>query len=533
MPFPGSSARLTLHKASQRAFAATMRDRGAAVVGFICCAWALLTPTVAVAQGATVEIVYEAGDFDVLRFDTPPEPPDPRLPPDPDYAPHGDLSEQIHFTLPGATVNGDAEVVARVTFTKPVAINIAALEQFHGTWNVWLQANNEGSSGSLYGDTIFPVIMLAGINAQTTTAIASGGIGTGIPIHGGEAGTIYLIGAGGSWPPERLAVDISNNTIITGLEVRFRLPSITPQGASVNASTFDSFKLIVYANVVYPYGSSANTIPQLLSEHGDTPLGGDVSVSAVTALPDGSVSTVGLAFDQVLTGGETSVVAILEGPETPPSGFKLTSPPVTYDIATTASFTGTVRVCLKWIEGQVTNESEVGLFHYEYGQWTDITYVASRDTQNNIVCGITSSLSPFTLFDVKYPFAGFFGPVNNLPTLNSVKAGAAVPVRFSLGRDAGLNILAPGYPTVPADAVSDRRPNRCYRGNCDSRCQWTLLCGEHRPLHLYLENRESMGEWLSRAAPQVERWRSLYRSVHDVEVSGASAGHLALGGAPP
>lgn len=45
-----------------------------------------------------------------------------------------------------------------------------------------------------------------------------------------------------------------------------------------------------------------------------------------------------------------------------------------------------------------------------------------------------------------FPFTGFFSPVNNLPTVNSMNAGRAVPVKFSLGGDKGLNIFNPGYP---------------------------------------------------------------------------------------
>jgi len=59
-------------------------------------------------------------------------------------------------------------------------------------------------------------------------------------------------------------------------------------------------------------------------------------------------------------------------------------------------------------------------------------------------------------------FGGFSSPVDALPTLNSMKAGAAVPVKFSLGGDFGLSIFASGYPksqvvtcdsTAPVDGV--------------------------------------------------------------------------------
>lgn len=59
--------------------------------------------------------------------------------------------------------------------------------------------------------------------------------------------------------------------------------------------------------------------------------------------------------------------------------------------------------------------------------------------------GNTSSCS-FTV-TVLYNFAGFFSPVNNLPVLNTVNAGRAIPVKFSLNGDKGLNIFAPNSPS--------------------------------------------------------------------------------------
>jgi len=47
---------------------------------------------------------------------------------------------------------------------------------------------------------------------------------------------------------------------------------------------------------------------------------------------------------------------------------------------------------------------------------------------------------------VLYNFAGFFSPVENLPSLNQVNAGRAVPVKFSLSGNKGLNIFATDYP---------------------------------------------------------------------------------------
>ncbi len=54
-----------------------------------------------------------------------------------------------------------------------------------------------------------------------------------------------------------------------------------------------------------------------------------------------------------------------------------------------------------------------------------------------------------------YEFSGFFAPVDNPPTRNSVKAGRAIPVKFSLNGFQGLDILPSGSPySQPISCVS-------------------------------------------------------------------------------
>jgi hypothetical protein len=73
--------------------------------------------------------------------------------------------------------------------------------------------------------------------------------------------------------------------------------------------------------------------------------------------------------------------------------------------------------------------------------------------------GNTNSAS--ATYSVVYNFTGFFQPVDNAPTCNSVKAGQAIPVKFSLHGYQGLDIFASGSPSVasgtctgaPLDAV--------------------------------------------------------------------------------
>jgi hypothetical protein len=63
-------------------------------------------------------------------------------------------------------------------------------------------------------------------------------------------------------------------------------------------------------------------------------------------------------------------------------------------------------------------------------------------------------------YQVLWPFNGFFDPVANTPTLNVIKVGQAVPVKFSLGANRGLSIFLPGYPATESincltDVASD------------------------------------------------------------------------------
>ncbi|HEV2827667.1 MAG TPA: PxKF domain-containing protein [Pyrinomonadaceae bacterium] len=59
---------------------------------------------------------------------------------------------------------------------------------------------------------------------------------------------------------------------------------------------------------------------------------------------------------------------------------------------------------------------------------------------------------------VQYNFAGFFQPVDNLPTLNIVQAGRAIPIKFSLSGDKGLGIFAPGSPSSGPIACNSSDP---------------------------------------------------------------------------
>lgn len=59
---------------------------------------------------------------------------------------------------------------------------------------------------------------------------------------------------------------------------------------------------------------------------------------------------------------------------------------------------------------------------------------------------------------VNYAWNGFFQPVDNPLTVNTVKAGSAIPVKFSLTGNQGLNIFPSGYPANAPYTCSSAAP---------------------------------------------------------------------------
>jgi hypothetical protein len=77
-------------------------------------------------------------------------------------------------------------------------------------------------------------------------------------------------------------------------------------------------------------------------------------------------------------------------------------------------------------------------------------YVPAPAATEQLACpaGYTSEAAAIecTLVEESYTFTGFFAPVD-MAALNVVKAGRAIPIKFSLGGDYGLDIMAASYPT--------------------------------------------------------------------------------------
>ena len=118
-----------------------------------------------------------------------------------------------------------------------------------------------------------------------------------------------------------------------------------------------------------------------------------------TSVPPGTDVVVGpepgltLDFDNVTTGGGISVTE-LSNPS-PPANFRIPSGK-SYEINFDGTFTGNVTVCINYDDADVHgSENNLKLMHRGTQGWQDIT--TTRDTVNNIICGVTTSFSEFAV----------------------------------------------------------------------------------------------------------------------------------------
>ena len=127
---------------------------------------------------------------------------------------------------------------------------------------------------------------------------------------------------------------------------------------------------------------------------GNTSTGADVTVKPIDS--NTGTQTVTLTFGQVTGNGQTTVSQGHNGPN-PPKGTKGGNPTWYYYIATSATFTGSVLVCINYDPTEFTNTSKLALQHFnETTQlWEDVT--TSNDQTAGVLCGTVTSFSPFLI----------------------------------------------------------------------------------------------------------------------------------------
>jgi hypothetical protein len=185
------------------------------------------------------------------------------------------------------------------------------------------------------------------------------------------------------------------------------------------AGTYDDFVVKLAPNQASePSDAGAS---QVILDLAPTPVG---STQVQVTYPDGT------------TAGTTTAIVSPTGPL--PDGFTVaTDPPLYLHLDTTAVLGGLALVCIAYDTGAVTGEPRLFHFDPDLDAWVDIT----TSSEPGIVCGETASFSPFVLgYPDEFDFSGFFAPVS-MDADNIAQPGQAIPVKFSLNGDQGLEIV--------------------------------------------------------------------------------------------
>jgi hypothetical protein len=164
-----------------------------------------------------------------------------------------------------------------------------------------------------------------------------------------------------------------------------------------------------------------------------------VSNNAPVAFPYGDITVTWTARDA--NGNESTATQLVTITDT-------TGPVITVPADITKTATGVTTPVTAEELGRATAEDIFGVKSitnnapevFPVGT-TEVTWTAV-DNHDNVSTATQ-------LVTIKYDFSGFFRPVDMSPTaVNVVKAGSAVPIKFTLHGDMGIKIFAEGYPKI-------------------------------------------------------------------------------------
>ncbi len=190
-------------------------------------------------------------------------------------------------------------------------------------------------------------------------------------------------------------------------------------------------------------GSVTFVLPGILA--GLTRVGLNVTASPI--ITGGTATGTTVTFTQVTGSGTTSAALSSSGPAAP-SNFQLSALPTYYDVSTTAAYSGSITVCLPYDPSAYSDTSQVRLLHWNGSSWDDVT--SSLLQADDIVCGTTTSLSPFVVAQALQQGQSIsFGP------LASSVYGAA-PITLTATASSGLPVsyTAAGACTITGSTVN-------------------------------------------------------------------------------
>jgi hypothetical protein len=225
-----------------------------------------------------------------------------------------------------------------------------------------------------------------------------------------------------------------------------------------------------------PVGTTSAAQPVTLSNSGGAPL----TINSITASGDfaqttdcssslaaGASCTINVTFTPTATGNRTGTLTInddaagnphtvaLSGMGTAPPDT--TPPTITITAPTNTTYTPNQAVAAVYACSDSGSGVASCIGTVPSGSTIDTASVGTKTFTVNAADTVGNATTASVAYTVIYNFSGFFQPVDNLPVLNAVKAGSAIPVKFSLAGNQGLTILAAGYPKsqpIPCDSAA-------------------------------------------------------------------------------
>ena len=309
-------------------------------------------------------------------------------------------------------------------------------------------------------------------NAATQTSFTVQVVDSTPPViqaHG-DVGPIEATSAGGAivsyvLPSWTDAVDVSGNASCSPLSgTQFALGQTTVACAAVdhagNAATITYFKVTVRDSTAPVIAAHGNLTAEATSAAGaivgyTSPATSDAvdGAGSATCLP-ASGSTFALGTTTVTCNAHDAA-----GNASTPNTFSITvvdttaptiAPHADITMTATGNSSAVVSYVLPIATDLVDGNVAASCLPASGSSFTVGTTTVNCSAIDHAGNHATSS---FTVV-VSYGFSGFYRPVDNLPTVNVVKAGSAIPVKFSLGGDQGLAIFASGYPASVSAACN-------------------------------------------------------------------------------
>ena len=234
------------------------------------------------------------------------------------------------------------------------------------------------------------------------------------------------------------AVDAAGNSdtaTTSGINIDKTAPDVTasPSLAAIDVGGTDWYKDTVDFAWAATDPDLSDSSPGSGVKTGPTPA---VSTFNTTATGQSASSE---ASDYAENAGTGNVSGINVDADAPAAQFT--------DCPTSPLILGSVAPTIHWTASDLGS----GLESAASGSVTlDTSTVDSRTAnspapQDNV--GHTGTAAGCT-YSVIYDWHGFFSPVENPNAWNSAKAGQSIPIKFNLGGDQGLNILASGFPRI-------------------------------------------------------------------------------------